>query len=256
MPPRETTPKPGAQASTSPAMRGWSTISALRPGALPPADPHRRRRSRQEPLGARGARRQGCWIEGNATRLALYARLSQHRDDVCRHRRFEPSTPTAAASALLKCLCQTRGAKSVAWTRTRAAWSGRGSRKFTTKSRVAIISNDCEALTPERAGAPGPRDVGFLSRAPAEVHARPGLFDDAEIHVVGATCTGARAVAPALCAGKGLKAAGRTGRDSAPGDENRRARIVRELFASPPMTALNAGGGCRRAKGRMRATCL
>src|SRR5271165_3834701 len=86
---------------------------------------------------------QGCWIEGNATPFGMYARLYRHRDEFVVIDDVDALYADRSGVRLLKCLCQTEEAKSVAWHTDARSLERQGiPREFTTKSRFVIISND------------------------------------------------------------------------------------------------------------------
>ena len=88
-----------------------------------------------------------CWIEGNATPFGMYVKLYRHRDQFVVIDDVDALYADRSGVRLLKCLCQTEEAKSVAWhTDARSLERQWIPREFTTKSRVVIISNDWQTL--------------------------------------------------------------------------------------------------------------
>jgi hypothetical protein len=201
---------------------------------------------------------QGCWIEGNATPFGMYAKLYKHRDEFVVIDDVDALYADRGGVRLLKCLCQTEEAKSVAWHSDARSLERQGiPREFTTKSRVAIISNDWKTLNKNVAALQDRGHVVVFEPSTAEVHVQAGKwFDDKEIYDwFGANLHRVRT--PSLrhyVRGKELKAAGMDWTEIlAEGDDNRRARLVRELLDSSEYTTMEAravafisrGGGCR-----------
>src|SRR5512135_1495246 len=90
----------------------------------------------------------GCWIEGNATPFGMYAKLYRHKDQFVVIDDVDALYADRSGVRLLKCLCQTEDEKTVAWhSDARSLERQRIPREFTTKSRVAIISNDWKTQT-------------------------------------------------------------------------------------------------------------
>ena len=84
-----------------------------------------------------------CWIEGNATPFGMYVKLYRHRDQFVVIDDVDALYADRSGVRLLKCLCQTEEAKSVAWHTDARSLERLGvPREFTTRSRVVIISND------------------------------------------------------------------------------------------------------------------
>lgn len=201
---------------------------------------------------------QGCWIEGNATPFGMYARLYHHRDEFVVIDDVDALYADRSGVRLLKCLCQTEEAKSVAWHSDARSLERQGiPREFTTKSRVAIISNDWRTLNRNVAALQDRGHVVFFAPSAAEVHAQAGTwFDEPEIYAWFAANLD-RVRQPSLrhyVRAKELKAAGMDWTAIlADGDENSRARLVRELLASPAYDSIEARaaafvaqkGGCR-----------
>jgi hypothetical protein len=201
---------------------------------------------------------QGCWIEGNATPFGMYARLYQHRDQFVVIDDVDGLYADRSGVRLLKCLCQTEEEKSVAWHSDARSLERQGiPREFTTKSRVVIISNDWKMLNKNVAALQDRGHVVFFEPSAAEVHAQAGTwFNDAEIYDWFAANLH-RMRAPSLrhyVRARELKAAGMDWTDIlAEGDDNRRARMTRELLESTAYASMEAraaafvkqGGGCR-----------
>jgi hypothetical protein len=201
---------------------------------------------------------QGCWIEGNATPFGMYARLYRHRDEFIVIDDVDGLYGDRSGIRLLKCLCQTEEEKSVAWHSDARSLERQGiPREFTTKSRVVIISNDWKTLNKNVAALQDRGHVVFFEPSAAEVHAQAGTwFDDAEIYAWFAANLH-RVRQPSLrhyVRARELKAAGMEWTDiPAEGDDNRRARLARELLESNAYDSIEAraaafvkqGGGCR-----------
>ena len=200
----------------------------------------------------------GCWIEGNATPFGMYAKLYKHRDEFVVIDDVDALYADRSGVRLLKCLCQTEVAKTVAWHSDARGLERQGiPREFTTKSRVAIISNDWKTLDKNVAALQDRGHVVFFEPSAAEVHAQAGKwFDDAEI--LGWFAVNLNRVrTPSLrhyVRAKELKAAGMDWTEVlAVGDENKRARLAAELMASNAYDSMEAraaafvkqGGGCR-----------
>ena len=89
-----------------------------------------------------------CWIEGNATPFGMYTKLYRHRDQFVVIDDVDALYADRSGVRLLKCLCQTEEAKSVAWHTDARSLERQGiPREFTTRSRVVIISNDWKSQT-------------------------------------------------------------------------------------------------------------
>jgi hypothetical protein len=158
----------------------------------------------------------------------------------------------------LKCLCQTEEEKAMAWhSDARSLERQRIPREFTTKSRVAIISNDWRTLNKNVAALQDRGHVLHFEPAAAEVHAEASKwFDDEEIYEWFAKNLH-RVQEPSLrhyVRAKELEAAGMDWTAVlAAGDENRRARLVAEILQSEAYASTTArvtafvqqGGGCR-----------
>jgi hypothetical protein len=200
----------------------------------------------------------GCWIEGNATPFGMYARLYRHRDEFVVIDDVDALYADRSGVRLLKCLCQTEEEKAVAWHSDARSLERQGiPREFTTKSRVAIISNDWKTLNRNVAALQDRGHVVFFAPSAAEVHAQAGgWFDDAEIYAwFGANLHRVRE--PSLrhyVRARELKAAGMDWTEVlADTDDNRRARLVAELMESGDYAGIEAraaafvaqGGGCR-----------
>ena len=85
-----------------------------------------------------------CWIEGNATPFGMYDKLYRHRDQFVVIDDVDALYADRSGVRLLKCLCQTEEAKSVAWHTDAGVWSGRVSR----------------GSSPPRAGSPSSPTTG------------------------------------------------------------------------------------------------
>ena len=200
----------------------------------------------------------GCWIEGNATPFGMYAKLWRHRDEFVVIDDVDALYADRSGVRLLKCLCQTEEEKAVAWHSDARSLERQGiPREFTTKSRVAIISNDWKTLNKNVAALQDRGHVVFFEPSAAEVHAQAGTwFDDAEIYQWFAANL-QRVHEPSLrhyVRARELKAAGMDWTEVlAMPEENKRARLAAELLASNAYgsTAERArafverGGGCR-----------
>jgi hypothetical protein len=202
----------------------------------------------------------GCWIEGNATPFGMYARLWRHRDEFVVIDDVDALYADRSGVRLLKCLCQTEEEKAVAWHTDARSLERQGiPREFTTKSRVAIISNDWKTLNRNVAALQDRGHVVFFEPSAAEVHAKAGTwFDDPEIYPWFAANLH-RVREPSLrhyVRARELKAAGMdwTGVLAAEDEaENKRARLAAELVASDAYASSEArarafveqGGGCR-----------
>ncbi len=91
---------------------------------------------------------QACWIEGNATPFGMYAKLYRHKDQFVVIDDVDALYADRSGVRLLKCLCQTEEEKAVAWHSDARSLERQGiPREFTTRSRVAIISNDWKTQT-------------------------------------------------------------------------------------------------------------
>ncbi len=201
---------------------------------------------------------QACWIEGNATPFGMYVKLYRHRDQFVVIDDVDALYADRSGVRLLKCLCQTEEEKAVAWHSDARSLERQGiPREFTTKSRVAIISNDWQTLNKNVAALQDRGHVLLFQPSAAEVHAQAGRwFDDPEIYQWFAANLH-RVREPSLrhyVRAKELKAAGMDWTDVlAIEDENPRARLAAELLASDAYGSTGArvqafveqGGGCR-----------
>ena len=199
-----------------------------------------------------------CWIEGNATPFGMYVKLYRHCDQFIVIDDVDALYADRSGVRLLKCLCQTEEAKSVAWHTDARSLERQGiPREFTTKSRVVIISNDWQTLNRNVAALQDRGHVLLFRPGATEVHEKAGTwFDDREIYEWFAANLH-RIREPSLrhyVRAKELKAAGMDWTDVlAVEDENRRARLAAELLASDSYgnTAqrvkafVEQGGGCR-----------
>jgi hypothetical protein len=127
---------------------------------------------------------QGCWIEGNATPFGMYAKLYECRDAFVVIDDVDALHADRDGIRLLKCLCQTEEAKTVAWHSDARGLERRGlPREFTTRSRVAIIANDWRTLNKNVAALQDRGHVLLFEPGAAEVHRQAGeWFDDQEIY--------------------------------------------------------------------------
>jgi hypothetical protein len=199
-----------------------------------------------------------CWIEGNATPFGMYAKLYRHRDQFVVIDDVDALYSDRSGVRLLKCLCQTEEEKAVAWhSDARSLERQRIPREFTTRSRVAIISNDWQTLNKNVAALQDRGHVLLFQPSAAEVHQKAGTwFDDAEIYGWFAQNLH-RVREPSFrhyVRAKELKAAGMDWTAVlVPEDQNPRARLAAELLASSAYDSMAArvnafvqqGGGCR-----------
>jgi hypothetical protein len=199
-----------------------------------------------------------CWIEGNATPFGMYVKLYRHRDQFVVIDDVDALYADRSGVRLLKCLCQTEEAKSVAWHTDARSLERLGvPREFTTKSRVVIISNDWKTLNKNVAALQDRGHVVLFQPSAAEVHAQAGKwFEDREIYQWFATNLH-RVREPSLrhyVRAKELKAAGMDWTEVLADEaENPRARLAAELLASVTHSSTAArvkafveqGGGCR-----------
>jgi hypothetical protein len=201
---------------------------------------------------------QGCWIEGNATPFGMYAKLYKHRDEFVVIDDVDALYADRGGVRLLKCLCQTEEEKAVAWHSDARGLERQGiPREFTTRSRVAIISNDWKTLNKNVAALQDRGHVVVFEPSSAEVHAQAGKwFADPEIYGWFAANLH-RVRTPSLrhyVRAKELKAAGMDWTTIlAVEAENPRARLARQLLESREFDGMEAraaayvtqGGGCR-----------
>ena len=199
-----------------------------------------------------------CWIEGNATPFGMYTKLYRHRDQFIVIDDVDALYADRSGVRLLKCLCQTEEAKSVAWHTDARSLERQGiPREFITKSRVVIISNDWKTLNKNVAALQDRGHVVLFQPSAAEVHAQAGRwFEDQEIYQWFAANLH-RVREPSLrhyVRARELKAAGMDWTQVLAADaENPRARLAAELLASAAYNSTAArvkvfveqGGGCR-----------
>lgn len=199
-----------------------------------------------------------CWIEGNATPFGMYAKLYRHKDEFVVIDDVDALYADRSGVRLLKCLCQTEEEKTVAWhSDARSLERQRIPREFTTKSRVAIISNDWQTLNKNVAALQDRGHVLLFQPTAAEVHARAGTwFDDQEIYAWFAMNLH-RMREPSFrhyVRAKELKGAGMDWTAVLVAeDQNPRARIAAEVLADPAYVSTAARvkafveqrGGCR-----------
>lgn len=124
-----------------------------------------------------------CWIEGNATAFGMYAELYRQRDRFVVIDDVDSLYSDRHGIRLLKCLCQTEVAKSVAWHSTARTLEKCGiPREFVTKSRVIIICNDWRTLNRNVAALQDRGHVLAFRPTAGEVHAKASeWFHDLEI---------------------------------------------------------------------------
>jgi hypothetical protein len=199
-----------------------------------------------------------CWIEGNATPFGMYVKLYRHRDQFIVIDDVDALYADRSGVRLLKCLCQTEEAKSVAWHTDARSLERQGiPREFTTKSRVVIISNDWRTLNKNVAALQDRGHVLLFQPSAAEVHEQARRwFEDQEIYEWFASNLH-RVREPSLrhyVRAKELKAAGMDWTEVLAAEaENPRARLAAELLASNAYGSTTArvkafveqGGGCR-----------
>ena len=113
-----------------------------------------------------------------------YAKLYRHKDQFVVIDDVDALYADRSGVRLLKCLCQTEEEKAVAWhSDAQSLERQRIPREFTTRSRVAIISNDWQTLNKNVAALQDRGHVLLFQPTAAEVHARAGAwFDDEEIY--------------------------------------------------------------------------
>jgi hypothetical protein len=188
----------------------------------------------------------------------MYARLYRHRDQFVVIDDVDALYADRSGVRLLKCLCQTEEAKSVAWHSDARSLERQGiPREFTTRSRVAIIANDWRTLDKNVAALQDRGHVLLFQPSAAEVHTQAGTwFDDREIYDwFGANLH--RVGEPSLrhyVRARELKAAGMDWTDVlAVEAENKRARLAAELLKSDAYAStaervkafVERKGGCR-----------
>jgi hypothetical protein len=199
-----------------------------------------------------------CWIEGNATPFGMYEKLYRHRDQFVVIDDVDSLYADKSGIRLLKCLCQTEDAKTVAWHTDARSLEKHGiPREFTTRSRVIIIGNDWKTLNKNVAALQDRGHVFVFQPSAAEVHRKAGeWFQDTEIY----TWFGAnlhRVREPSFrhyVRARELKAAGMDWTEVLAAEaENLRARLAAELLASTAYASttekvrafVQQGGGCR-----------
>src|SRR5512144_3249883 len=179
-----------------------------------------------------------CWIEGNATPFGMYVKLYRHKDQFVVIDDVDALYADRSGVRLLKCLCKTEEEKAVAWHSDARSLERQGiPKEFTTKSRVAIISNDWQTLNKNVAALQDRGHVLLFQPSAAEVHAQAGRwFNDPEIYQWFAANLH-RVREPSLrhyVRAKELKAAGMDWTDVLAAEEqNPRARIAAEVLADP-----------------------
>ncbi len=159
---------------------------------------------------------------------------------------------------LLKCLCQTEDAKSVAWHTDARTLERQGiPRELATKSRVSIVANDWKTLNKNVAALQDGGHVLMFQPGAAEVHRKAGTwFDDAAIYQWFAANLH-RVREPSMrhyVRAKELKATGMGWTEVLAAEAgNRRERLGAELLASGEYAStaervrafVEQGGGCR-----------
>jgi hypothetical protein len=200
----------------------------------------------------------GCWIEGNATPFGMYAKLYRHRGEFVVIDDVDALYADRSGVRLLKCLCQTEEEKAVAWHSDARSLERQGiPKEFVTKSRVAIIANEWRTLDKNVGALQDRGRVLLFEPSAVEVHKKAGTwFDDREIYDWFAANLH-RVREPSFrhyVRARELKAAGMDWTEVlAAEEENRRARLVAELLASPDYESttgrvrafIERGGGCR-----------
>jgi hypothetical protein len=202
---------------------------------------------------------EACWIEGNATAFGMYLALYRNRDRLVVIDDVDSLYSDKNGIRLLKCLCQTDEAKTVAWhSAARSLDKARIPREFVTKSRVIVICNDWRMSFNRNVSALQDRGHVLVFRpSAAEVHAQATeWFRDREI-LDWLSANLHRILEPSLrlyLRAAELKRAGMDWTQSLPlTPENFRKRLVMELKADDShsteecrVRAFGArGGGCR-----------
>ncbi len=123
------------------------------------------------------------WIEGNATAFGMYLQLYRNRDRFVVIDDVDSLYSDRNGIRLLKCLCQTEEAKTVAWHSAARSLEKAGiPRVFVTRSRVVIICNDWRTLNRNVAALQDRGHVLVFRPTATEVHARATeWFQDKEI---------------------------------------------------------------------------
>src|SRR5262249_55420310 len=199
-----------------------------------------------------------CWIEGNATPFGMYEKLYRHRDQFVVIDDVDSLYADRSGVRLLKCLCQTEDAKTLAWHSDARRLEKHGiPREFATTSRVIIICNDWKTLNRNVAALQDRGHVLVFQPAAAEVHRHAGeWFGDPEVYAWFAQNLH-RMREPSLrlyVRARELKAAGMDWTEVlAEQAENPRARLASEILASKSFVStterakafVRQGGGCR-----------
>jgi hypothetical protein len=112
-----------------------------------------------------------CWIEGQASAVAMYAMLYEHRHKIVVIDDVDQLYKDDASRRLLKSLCKTEKDKRLSWNTRSSYLEGEGvPNSFSTKSRVCIIANEWHTLNSDVAAIED-RAVGLLFKpTPLEVH--------------------------------------------------------------------------------------
>jgi hypothetical protein len=137
----------------------------------------------QRALHAIGERRH-AWIECHATKLALYCKLYEHRDEPVIIDDENSLVADPGKLALMNSLCQTNPVKTLRWdSTTRLLEERRVPTEFRTGSPVLVITNRLRNITPQIA-AMIDRGQPLLFEPPAaEVHrAVADWFPDKEVY--------------------------------------------------------------------------
>jgi hypothetical protein len=112
-----------------------------------------------------------CWIEGNATAFGMYVELYRNRDRFVVIDDVDSLYSDRNGIRLLKCLCQTEEAKTVAWhSAAKNLEKACIPREFVTTSRVVIICNDWKTLNRNVAALQDRGHVLVFEPTAEEVH--------------------------------------------------------------------------------------
>jgi len=128
--------------------------------------------------------RRHAWIECHATKLALYCKLYEHRDEPVIIDDETSLVTDPGKLAIMNSLCQTNAVKTLRWDSTTRLLEERGvPAEFRTGSSVLVITNRLQNLTPQLA-AMIDRGQPLLFEPPAaEVHrAVADWFPDREVY--------------------------------------------------------------------------
>ena len=186
----------------------------------------------------------------------MYVRLYKHRDQFVVIDDVDALYADRSGVRLLKCLCRSRGGESrgLAFGCPQPGASAHP-RKFATKSRVVIISNDWKTLNKNVAALQSRGHVLLFQPGAAEVHRKAGTwFDDREVYEWFAKNLH-RVREPSMrhyVRAKELKAAGMDWTDVlAVKPRNPRTRLTAGLLASTAYDSTAAHEGLRAARGRV-----